>query len=135
MQEDKAAIVQALTDYQTAFSRHDPQSTQLYYHVPCMLIGAEGVVVLISRPEIEAFFAALMESLEARGWARSQWVEVYVKQLSDSVALVSTVAARYKADGKELERVGATYVFHKTDDAWKIAMVTPHLPDCVLQLD
>ena len=41
---------------------------------------------------------------------------------------------RYKADGQELERNGATYVLHKTGDGWKIVVVG-HDPGGVLRLD
>ena len=129
---EKAEVMQALADYQTAFSAHDPQSTQLSYHKPCMVLEPERVVVLASSTEIEAFFASAMQSLEARGWQHSQWIEVSVEQLSDGVALVSTVAVRYMTDGEELERVGATYAFRKTDIGWKIAVVIPHPQDKVL---
>ena len=132
---DKAAVLQALADYQTAFSGHDPQSTQLLYHKPCMVIEAERVVVLPSPTEIEAFFASTFQSLEARGWHHSEWIEVYFEQLSDSVAVVSTVAVRYMTDGEELERVGGTYTFRKTDHGWKIAMVVPHPPNTVLHFN
>jgi len=42
---DEAAVLQALDDYQTAFSGHDPQRTQLCYHKPCIVFDAEGVRV------------------------------------------------------------------------------------------
>jgi hypothetical protein len=40
--------------------------------------------------------------------------------------LVTGVALRYKVDGKELERVGVTYVLHKVDTGWKIAVLILH---------
>ena len=125
---DKSAVLQVLADYQTAFSGHDPQKAQVFYHKPCMFIGEQRVAVLESNSEIEAFFASAMQALEARGWHHSEWNEVSVEQLSDSAALVSTVAVRYMTDGEELERVGATYAFRKTDLGWKIAVAIPHPP-------
>jgi ketosteroid isomerase-like protein len=135
MEAARAAVVRVLADYQSAFSGHDPQGAQLYYDEPCMFVEAQRAVVLASRTEIEAFLASTMKSLEARGWSHSEWVEVNVKQLSDGVALVSTVAVRHMTDGEELERVGATYAFRKTDSGWKIAMAIPHPPDAVSRFD
>ena len=132
---DKAAVLQLLADYQAAFSGHSPQSTQLFYHEPCMLIDAQRVVVLASHAEIEAFFTSMMQSLEARGWHHSQWKEVFAEQLNDSAVLVSTVAVRYMADGKELERVGSTYVFQKTDLDWKIAVTIAHPANKILHFN
>ena len=125
---DKPALLQVLDDYQAAFSGHDPQGAQVFYHKPCMFIGEQQVAVLGSPSEIEAFFASTMQGLEARGWHHSEWNEVSVVQLSDSAALASTVAVRYLTNGEELERVGATYAFRKTDLSWKIAVVIPHPP-------
>ena len=134
-ERDKAAVLQVLADYQAAFSGHSPQSTQLFYHKPCMVIDAQRVVVLASDIEIEAFFTTAMQNLEARGWHHSQWNDVSAKQVDDSAVLVSTVAVRYMADGEELERVGATYVFRKTDPGWKIAVAIAHPPNKVLHFN
>ena len=132
---DKATVLQVLADYQAAFSGHSPQSTQLFCHKPCMVIDAQRVIVLASPTEIEAFFASTMQNLEARGWHHSQWNEVSAEQLNDSAVLVSTVAVRYMADGEELERVGATYVFRKTELGWKIAVTIAHPPNKVLHFN
>jgi hypothetical protein len=132
---DKAAVLQVLADYQAAFSGHSPQSAQLFYHKPCMVIDAQRVVVLSSGAEIEAFFTSMMQRLEARRWHHSQWKDVSAEQLNDSAVLVSTVAVRYMADGKELERVGSTYVFQKTDLDWKIAVTIAHPPNKMLHFN
>jgi hypothetical protein len=51
------------------------------------------------------------------------------------VAVASGLYVRYKADGQELERIGATYVVHKARDGWKIAVLVAHDPGSVLRLD
>jgi hypothetical protein len=40
-------------------------------------------------------------------------------------------AIQYKADGKELERVGVTYLLHKGNDGWKFAVMVLHDTDKV----
>ena len=126
---DEPPFLQVLADYQAAFNRRDAPGSQAFYHKPCMLIGDQGVSVLGSPSEIEAFFASTIGDLLARGWHHSEWTEVSVQQLSDSAALVGTVTVRYLTNGEELERVGATYAFRKTDLGWKIAVLMPHAPD------
>ena len=59
--------------------------------------------------------------------ANSNWG--YVKSLSSSAALVGGVAVRYKTDGQQLERVGSTYVLHKTGSVWKFAALIMHDPN------
>ena len=91
--------------------------------------------MLASDIEIEAFFTTAMQNLEARGWHHSQWHEVSAEQLGDRAVLVSTVAVRYMADGEELERAGATYLFRKTEPGWKMAVTIAHPPDKVLRFN
>ena len=66
-----------------------------------------------------------IEGLQARGFGRSELRVRNVKTLSATATLVTGVAVRYKVDGQELERVGVTYVLHKTD-SWKIAVLIVH---------
>ena len=56
------------------------------------------------------------------------WI-LLVKSLSATATLVTGVAVRYKLDGQELERVGLTYVLHKGDTGWKIAVLIIHDTD------
>ena len=67
-----------------------------------------------------------MEGLRAKGYSRSELEVGYVKSLSSSAALIGGAAVRYKIDGQELDRVGVTYVLHKTEGGWKFATVILH---------
>jgi hypothetical protein len=58
---------------------------------------------------------------------------LHVKQLSAAASLASGVAVRYRADGQELERVGVSYVLHKADDRWTIAVTVVHDTDKVVR--
>jgi ketosteroid isomerase-like protein len=58
-----------------------------------------------------------------------------MKRLSATTTLASGVAIRYKTDGQELERTGVTYVLHKTDNGWKIAVTVGHDPESVPRLE
>jgi hypothetical protein len=83
---------------------------------------------------IEAAYTALIQELRLRGYSHSVWSELYVKVLDASTALESGVPVRF-ANGDELERIGATYLLRKSGAAWKIAVLTVHAPDTVIQLD
>lgn len=69
-----------------------------------------------------------MEGLRTKEFGRSELSVGYVKSLSASETLVTGVAIRYKRDGQELERAGVTYVLHKTELGWKIAVIVMHDP-------
>jgi NTF2-like protein (DUF6841) len=71
-------------------------------------------------------FTPAMKDLRARGFHRSELSARNVESLSATATLVTGVAVRYKVDGQELERVGVTYVLHKADSRWKIAVLIVH---------
>jgi hypothetical protein len=74
-----------------------------------------------------------MEGLKARGYARSELMDFHVKQMSENAALVSVSRARYAIDGRELERLGETYMLRRTEAGWKIAVAMIHDPEAILQ--
>lgn len=130
---ERSAILQTLADYQSGFSGYRPDVAQLSYHEPCSFVDEQGVTLLKTRAEIEAFLASIIGILKSRGWSHSEWVEVNIRSMDARRALVSTVAVRHKSDGGELERIGGTYAFRKSEDGWKIAMTLSHPPESVLR--
>jgi hypothetical protein len=69
-----------------------------------------------------------MEDLRTREFGRSELTVGSVTLLSASATLVTGVAIRYKRNEQELERAGVTYVLHKTEVGWKIAVIVMHDP-------
>jgi hypothetical protein len=89
------------------------------------------VIPIPDRVALVAIFGPVMEGLRAKGCGRSEFEVGSIKSLSSSAALMGGVAVRYKTDGQQLERVGITYVLHKTESGWKFATVILH--DATLQ--
>ena len=133
--DDTATVIRTLRDYYAASNRHDVESMVSYYHEPVLFISPRGVASRATRADASRVLAEFFERLRAIGAARSEWAESHVKQLSDTLAVAGIVVARYGGDGRELERVGWTYLLHKTDGAWKIAVLASHPPDTVLRVD
>jgi ketosteroid isomerase-like protein len=131
--DDEAAVTRVLTDYVSAFGTLDVQAILPYYHEPCLLVGPQGVAALPTRAAMVAAFTPMIEGLRARGYGRSELSMLHVKQLSAAASLASGVAVRYRADGQELERVGVSYVLHKADDRWTIAVTVVHDTDKVVR--
>ena len=123
---NEAAVTQVLADYYIAFSTLDVQAILPYFHQPAFLIGPAGVFAVPSSAALTSIFAPAMEDLRARGYGRSDLSLQQVSLLSATVGLAIGVARRYKRDGQELERVGVTYLLHKADTGWKIAVVVLH---------
>ena len=123
---DKTAVIRVLDDYYAAFSTLDVQAVLPFFHEPSMLIGPQGVFAAPRRDVLAAAFAPAIEGLRTRGFGRSELIIRNVELLSATATLVTGVALRYKIDGQELERAGVTYVLHKSDTHWKIAVLMVH---------
>jgi hypothetical protein len=124
-----AAATRVLVDYYSAFSTLDVQAILPYFHEPSLLIGPQGLFAAPTSGVLASVFASAMEGLRAREFGRSELSVQRVQSLSATATLVSGVALRYKRDGQELERVGVTYVLHKADMRWMIAVLIIHDPD------
>ena len=123
---DEAAVNRMLDEYYAAFSTLNIQAILPYFHQPALLIGPPGVIALPTPAAVLPIFTPVMQNLRARGYGRSELDQRKVKLLSAKSALASGIAVRYKSDGQELERVGIIYMLHKTDDAWKFAVMVLH---------
>src|SRR4030042_687825 len=119
---NKDAIARLYTEYVQAFQTLNARAILPYYHVPSMMISSQEVIVMATSAEVEAYFARIMGRLKARGYARTEIKELHMKQMSDGTALLGGNLVRYKTDGEELGRLGATYTLRKTDGGWKIAV-------------
>jgi Domain of unknown function (DUF4440) len=133
MAREEEAVTQTFTNYIDTFQTLDPRPTLPYFHVPCMFIPPEGVRLLATAADVEAFLTEVMEGLKSRGYARSELMDLHAKQMSGNTALVSVSRVRYAADGRELERFGETYALRRTEGGWKITVAMIHDPDTVLR--
>jgi hypothetical protein len=119
-------VKQVLADYYRDFSTLNVASILPYFHEPSLLVGQQGVMPIPDRRALAAVFGPVMEGLRAKGYGRSELELGYVKSLSATAAIAGGVAVRYKKDGQE--RVGVTYVLHKTESGWQFATLILHDP-------
>jgi ketosteroid isomerase-like protein len=134
-QAEKTVVDHAFRDYNDAFVRGDLSAIGQHYSAPFVFISSEGVKVLPTMSEIEAFYGGVLRDLRERGYSHSTRSELHVKLLDQTIALVSAVFVRHKTDGSELETIGVTYVVRKTEGEWKIAVLTRHPPANVIRAD
>ena len=123
------SVNQVIADYYRDFSTLNVQAILPYFNEPSLLVGPHGVIPVPNHAALLAVFGPVMEGLRAKGYGRSEFELDYAKSLSSSVSLIGGVAVRYNADGQLLERVGITYLLHKTESGWKFATVTLHDPN------
>src|SRR5579863_4172241 len=117
--DNQEAPLRTLADYYRAFSRLEVQAVLPYFHEPALLISPQGVLAAPTLAALAGIFAPAMEGLRSRDFGRSELSVGFVESLSSSATLVTGVALRYRSSGQELERVGVTYVLHKTEGGWK----------------
>jgi ketosteroid isomerase-like protein len=133
--EDEAEVIaQTYLDYFEAFQKLDPDAILPYYDMPCMILSSDALLAVAGIDQARDLFAGMMKGLAARSYGRSEWTRLGLKQLGASAAVLSAVVIRYRTDGAELERFGATYTMRKTDAGWKIVMLTVHDAGGVLDL-
>ena len=130
---DKAAAAKVLTDYYQAFSTLDAQAVLPYFHEPSQLVSPAGVVPTPTRAAVMAVFQPAMDALRARGFAKSELIDLHLKRLSATTVIAGGVAVRRKTDGQELERAGVVYLVQKTDEGWQFATVVIHDADDALR--
>jgi ketosteroid isomerase-like protein len=124
--DDNAAVTQLLTDYYRAFSSLDAQAVLPCYHEPSQLISPAGVVPTPTRTAVAAAFQPVMDALRARGFAKSELINLHIKRLSVNTVIAGGVAVRRRTDGQELERAGVVYLLQRTSAGWQFATVVIH---------
>jgi hypothetical protein len=60
-----------------------------------------------TRAAVAAAFQPVMDALRARGFAKSELINLHLKRLSATTVIAGGVAVRLKADRQELERAGS----------------------------
>ena len=122
------SVNQVIADYYRDFSTLNVRAILPYFNEPSLLVGPQGVIPIPNHSALVAVFGPVMQGLRAKGYGRSEFELGYAKSLSSSAVLIGGVAVRYNADGQLLERVGITYLLHKTESGWKFATVILHDP-------
>ena len=126
-------VLRAIDGYTEAFQQSDMATLIRHISVPVMQIVGQEVSILNTVEEVQARYTALAGHLNAQGYSHSTWMERQVKLLGPATAMVSGAAIRYRTDGSELERIGATYLLRLTETGWKIVVATAHPPDAIIR--
>ena len=117
------SALEAIHEYYNTFSTLDLSAIVAHYCEPSITIAPQGVFSAGTRAVLADSLAQLVDGLRARGYGRSQFVEPQVTMLGGTTALVRGVAVRYTAAGPELERIPLSYVMHRGEAGWKIAVL------------
>jgi ketosteroid isomerase-like protein len=130
-----STVTQTLRDYYDASNKDDLPGMVSYYHEPVTFMGAGGVTSYATRAEAIPLLAQFFGRLRGMGAMRTEWTESHIKELGDTLAVADIGLARFTTDGREVERTAFTYLLHKTDAGWKIAVLASHPADSMLHVD
>jgi hypothetical protein len=115
--------LETIDEYYAVFSTLDLRAIVSNYCEPCMTIAPEGVSSAADHAALANLLAPLVGGLKAKGYGHSEFVHPHVTMLGETAALVRGVAVRYSAAGTELERVPLSYLMHRREGDWKIAVL------------
>jgi hypothetical protein len=115
--------LETIVDYYHVFSTLDVDAIVSYFCEPSLTVAPQGVFSAASRGALAESMASLVQTLRAKGYGRSEFVNPQVTPLGEADALVRGVAVRYTAAGPELERVPLSYLMHRTEMGWRIAVL------------
>ncbi len=115
--------LEAIHEYYNAFSTLDLNAIVSHYSEPSMTIAPQGVFSAGNRAALKDSLAPLVDGLRAKGYGRSEFAQPHVTMLGETAALVRGVAVRYTAAGPELERIPLSYLMHRSEAGWKIAVL------------
>ncbi|MFT4581595.1 MAG: ketosteroid isomerase-like protein [Gammaproteobacteria bacterium] len=113
--------------YLNTFHGLDAGQVATFYTQPCLFITGQSITLLHDSDEIERLFDRIIADLVAENYDHSVVEDLNIKLLSEHLAQVSGLAIRYRKDGTELERTGASYTLQYRANAWKFvsAMTYP----------
>jgi ketosteroid isomerase-like protein len=134
-ESEKAEVDRTFRSYSDAFSRGDLPAIVKYCSTPLVIVSQQEVRVLPTAADVETSYGTVRQGLEEQGYSHSKVLETHVRLLGTGVALLTYVVTRYKTDGSELATFGGTYLFRKTDDGWKLAVITVHPAKDVIRVD
>ena len=123
---DQAGVVRVLHDYYSAVSTLNVDAVLPFFHEPSLMIVPQGVFAATTHAQLATAVRPTLEGFRAKGLGRTELSVRDIKLLSATASLVEGVARQYKLDGQELDQAGVTYVLHKAESGWKIAVLVMH---------
>jgi len=134
MKDVEQEVDQLFIDYFLDFNNLDLKAIVSYFHLPCVLIVPNDVLVFSTAAEVEEFWAPRFEAMKVADFGHTERHEASIQALNDHTAMASSLAVRFKKDGTQLERRGAAFAVRKTDEGWKVVTVIHHSPEHVIRM-
>ncbi|MDA0821024.1 MAG: DUF4440 domain-containing protein [Proteobacteria bacterium] len=126
MRPEEITIRKLYADYLSTFHRLDPGAVAMFYAQPCLFITDRSTILMQNNTEVAQLFEQIIADLVSQDYDHSVVDNLQVELLSEHLADLKGLAIRYRKDGRELERAGATYILRKDANDWKFVTVTTY---------
>ena len=122
-------VRQFMQSYLSTFDKGYSRDVANYYANSMLMLAPNGDLRSFDTPKvIRRTVKKWKRYLLHNGFESSRWVDLNVRSLSDSTALVSTVFERLNSKGEVFQRGGATYTLRRSEGDWKIWLIHIHDP-------
>ena len=129
------SIADTMRSYSASFNAGDVSRMASDLHVPLLLLWSEGPPrALVTLSETLAFCSDVIAAMRKQDFGRSEVVELHTRELGPRYGIASWSFVRRDKAGREIGRLGGTYVLVSTADGWKIATITLHPFEAVIRL-
>lgn len=118
----EAEIRQTMTAYFDAFHRSDSDTYADQWIYPACVWSHGEWWQIPDRATCAATNAAYEQEARSQGMAGGRILDMQVRSLGETSALVSGVFSRLRDDGSLIGTVEASYVVVRTDRGWKVAV-------------
>ena len=123
---DTTTVTEFLNRYYSTFSTLNVESIAPFFHEPCLFVSPQAVTTAPNHDVVKEVFKWIAKDLLSKGYGHSELTQLNVERMSATTTLGTGVAVRFTVDGRELERVGVTYILQKSDNGWTIAVTVIH---------
>lgn len=136
---NKAQIKQVFATYMETYNLYLKENImrkdQNIYTDSMMLITPNRTPAVLNEEKLAVGIQGFLDGLKNKGVKHIKWKKLSIKLLSNSVAIASNAAVRYKENGDIYDHAGATYMLTKANEKWQIAAFTPHDADNVISMN
>ena len=113
--------------YVNAFQSLDGSRVASFYSVPCLSVRGDGSVHVFSeRPEIDVFFAEVLEEYSREGMVSFTAADVVIVAVGGNSYRLECTWFMKRSDGSVIKNWEQTYIFLRTELEWKIAVSIIH---------
>lgn len=120
--------IEMLDAYVRAFETQRAEAVVPFYELPCTFIRPDGTWVAQDDATAITLVNHLIDHARSQGYCRTEIIGTTLRPLAAGLAEVSGVFVRYDAAGREIARLGFTYILRSGPAGWRVIVAAAHDP-------